>query len=336
MRLPRYLSPSSLATWESDREAFYLKYLAEDRPPSIPQANYMAIGSAFDAYVKAALHAACFGVGSDPRFEFDNIFADQVEEHNRDWALETGKFAFECYKYSGVYDELLAMLLESTTDPLFEFKVEGTVGGVPVLGKPDCCFTHRGGANVILDWKVNGYCSKHGASPYKGFSNVRAGWDTSKVKAPRGIGSSHKMYVPKVYKDLEIGTHYLEDSSKDWADQLSIYGWLLGYEVGSESTVVCIDQLVCKPAQPDRPLIRVATHRCRISEGWQKTLLDRLVTCWKQIQSGHIFEDRTFDESVALGKVLDMQASAHAEVNAGSVEEWVCNISRGASCFRQR
>ena len=29
---------------------------------------------------------------------------DQVEEHNRDWALDAGKYAFDCYVLTGAYD----------------------------------------------------------------------------------------------------------------------------------------------------------------------------------------------------------------------------------------
>lgn len=336
MRTPTYLSPSSLALWETDREAFYLKHLASVRPPSIPQADYMSIGSAFDAYVKAALHEACFGAGVDPRFEFNAIFVEQVEEQNRDWALEAGAYAFDCYCQTGAYDALLKDLLASTIDPMFEFKVEGVVNDVPVLGKPDCRFRHSCGVDVVLDWKVNGFCSKRGASPYKGFYMVKAGWDTTTIKPPRGTGSPHKMYKPMDHHGLEIGSHYLEETCQDWADQLSIYGWLLGAEVGSEETVVCIDQLVCKPHEPNRPLIRVANHRCRISEVWQQSLLKRLTDCWRQIKSGHVFQDRTYQESKELGAVLDMQAEAHASAIPGGIEEWVCDVARSSVSYRSR
>jgi len=134
MRTPRFLSPSSLSLFERDREEYYMKYLATVQAPKIPQAIYMSIGSAFDAYVKAELHSAIFGPGSDPKFEFDTIFVEQVEAHNRDWAREHGQYVFDCYKIAGAYDDLLDMLLESEYDPQFEFKVEGEVEGVPLLG----------------------------------------------------------------------------------------------------------------------------------------------------------------------------------------------------------
>jgi hypothetical protein len=336
MRLPKYLSPSALSAWESDRENFYLKYLVADRPPREPQMDYMSIGSAFDAYVKSALHHALFGKGSDPRFELDAIFTEQVEEQNRDWAWEAGKYAFDAYCLTGSYDELLGMLLNSREPPKFEFTVQGVVNGVPVLGKPDARFVHESGAHVILDWKVSGYCSKTGASPYKGFRVVRDGWGSETAKPSRGAGKTHKLYKPIDHEGMEISAHYMEETSKDWADQLSIYGWMLGEEVGAENVVVCIDQLACKN-NGKYPLIRVANHCCRISEEWQKSLVERLSNCWTAITPGYIFNDTmSQSESDERCEILDMQSEAHNDAELGGIEAWVCEIAREATGFRKR
>ena len=337
MRLPEYLSPSSLSLWESNRQAFYLRHLVENRPPRIPQMDYMSIGSAFDAYVKAALHEALFGKGVDPQFEFDAIFTEQVEEPNRDWALAAGEYAFECYKITGSYDELLGDLLDSQTDPKFEFKVEGRVMGVPLLGKPDLRYIHKLGARIIFDWKVNGFCSKYGASPYKGYHLIRDGWAVEDGKPSRGAGKPHKMYKPIPHKGIEIGSHFMEETCEDWADQLSIYGWMLGDTVGGEDVVVRVDQLACKPREGSYPWLRVANHCCHISEEWQQSLIKRLVNCWESITSGFIFNDTmSREESDNRCEILDMRASAHGDAEIGGIEAWVCEISREAQGFRKR
>ena len=337
MRIPKFLSPSSLSKWECNREEFYLQYLADFRPPRPPQMDYMSIGSAFDAYVKAALHEALFGAGADPQFEFDTIFVQQVEEHNRDWALIHGEHAFERYVLTGSYDELLAALLESRTDPQFEFTVTKEVNGVPLLGKPDCRYVHKNGAHVILDWKVNGYCSKHGASPYKGYRIIRDGWNLKEKKATRGAGGAHKLYEEIEHMDMAVGGHFLELASKDWADQLSIYAWMLGEEVGGEDAVVCIDQLACKPGPSTFPWVRVANHCCRLSETWQTSLVERLTDCWSTITSGHIFEGlMSREESDDRCEILDMRASAHETAEDGGIEAWVCEIARESIGFRKR
>jgi hypothetical protein len=313
-----------------------LKYLTDDKPPRPPQMDYMSIGSAFDAYVKAELALDLWGRDADPQFDFDTIFTDQVEEHNRDWARKAGYYAYKCYVISGSYRELLQALENAAEEPQFEFGVSGEVEGVPLFGKPDCRYITREGTHVILDWKVNGFCSKYGASPYKGYALIRDGWDHELMKPSRGVGKSHKLYKPREHGGLTIGSHYLEETSKDWADQLSIYGWMLGENVGDESVVVCIDQLACKP-NGEWPAIRVANHRCRVSEIWQQSLVIRLKNCWGTLQSGHIFDDTlSREESDARCEMLDLRATAHCNVEEGGVEEWVCKISQESTGFRAR
>ncbi len=307
MRIPRYLSPSQIALWYSDREEYYLRHLSEVKAPAIPQANYMSIGSAFDAYVKSAMFESLFGVGTDPRFEFDALFASQVEEHNRDWALENGLYMFEAYKKSGAYTELLELLHQSTYAPQFEFKIEGIVENIPLLGKPDLRFVHSSGAHVILDWKVNGYCSKSPTSPCKNYRLIRDGWDSTIAKASRGAGQPHKDYKPLEWKGVEIHRGWLEDSNEDWADQLAIYSWMLGEPVGDENVIVCIDQIVAKPTD-SRPLLRIANHRARISTLHQHNLLERIKKCWEGISTDHIFDELTKEESKERCDLLEQRA----------------------------
>ncbi len=327
MRKIEYLSPSSLGLWESDREAFYLKNLAPSRPPKVPQANYMGIGSAFDAYVKADLHAALFGVGHDPAYELTTLFEEQVEPQNRDECRIAGLYAHECYKSSGAYADLLRELENSKFAPQFEFRVDKTIEGVPLMGKPDCRYIHKSGAHVILDWKVNGFFSKHGSTPYKFYSMIRDGWTETMAKPSRACNRPHKGFREIEHKGIKIGAHYLEDTCKDWADQLSIYGWMLDEEVGGEDVVVCIDQLVSKVQEGGFPLIRIANHRCRISMRWQNQLIQRLTSCWKAIQAGHIFSDMSEEESKQCQEVLDMEAE-YMLLDAGQpgVESWLSAI----------
>lgn len=308
MRIPTYLSPSSLAMFEKSPEEWYLQRGSEARAPRFPQTKPMSIGSAFDAYVKSAMYETLFGAGADPRFEFDAIFTSQVEEHNRDWAKENGKYVFDCYQQCGAYNELLELLQQSKYSPQFEFTATGTIGGVPLLGKPDLRFVHSSGAHVILDWKVSGYCSKTPTSPCKNYRLVRDCWDASVAKATRGAGTPHKDYQPIVWKGVEIHAGWLEDANPDWSDQLAIYAWMLGEPVGNEDVVVCIDQLCGKPAAFEYPLLRVANNRSRISSDYQHKLLARLTKCWEAISSGNIFNDLTPEENAERLEVLDRQA----------------------------
>lgn len=311
MRSIKRLSTTSLHLWEKDPEQFYLKYLSDACPPWEPQSDAMAVGSAFDAYVKCALHHHLFGNDGDGVYDLRTLFESQVQdEEMRPWAWEAGKYAFDCYVTWGCYTELLEELEKSEVDPRFEFEVNGVIGGVPVVGKPDLWY--KRGVQVLYDWKVMGFCSKYAQSPKKFHKSCRDCWGEDRAKPTRGGGEAkpHKKYNEIDFHGHKIGDHYLHEVDKSWADQLTIYSWLQGVEVG-EPVVVGLDQLACKPSpDPEKnrwPLIRVAQHRCRIHEEWQKSLLARLQLCWDHLQKGHVFMDLSKEDSDARCEVLDME-----------------------------
>ena len=241
MRRPTYLSFSAMALYEKDTPEFYLKYLSENRPARLPQTGPMCVGSSFDAYVKAALHEALFGKGADPAYELDALFTEQVEPHNRDFAFPAGKFCFERYKDSWSYDALLRLLQKSIEDPRFECKLEGEIGGAPFVGKPDCRFVldlGEGRISIVFDWKVRQFCSKWAASPSKGFMLCR---DSFGGKKSRSHGKSHGMYMEHDFRGLKINRDYMENCQAEYADQCSLYGWLLGEPVGGDLAVLRCD-----------------------------------------------------------------------------------------------
>jgi len=329
MRTPTYLSYSAMAMFEKDPDEFYLKYLAEHRPARLPQTGPMCVGSAFDAYVKSALHGALFGPSNNPVYEFGALFEEQVEPANRDFALGAGKHCFKAYKLTGAYDELLALLQQAIAPPRFECKLTGTIAGAPFLGKPDCEFKIKLNEviDIVLDWKVKSFCSKWAASPTPGFMMCRDGWVG---KASRGAGKPHKLYMDYDHHGLTINRGHMEDHQEEYADQCSLYGWLLGIPVDSEP-VVQIDELVCKPqgdvVKKEYPLIRVANHRARVRKEYQQQLQNRVKTCWDAITSGHVFLEMTPEENEAHKAELDYMAIGL--VSDGSTEEdWYSEVTR--------
>lgn len=293
MREMKYLSPTSIDLFYKDRTEFYLRYMAEHRPPRIPQTMPMSIGAAFDAYVKSYMVAGL--IGDVERFRFDTIFETQVEPQNRDWGREHGKFVFDEYVKSGALADLMIELEGAVQQPRFEYTIEGRVahetqaGGVPLLGKPDVYYVNRHDAHVIHDWKVNGYCSKSATSPKKGYTKVRPG------------NKKHKDAQLLVMQGVEINAaHYLEQIEESWAKQLAIYGWVLGEPIGSKF-LTGIEQIVGNKEIG----LRVATFRTRISESFQLDWYARVHFVWSTIKSGHIFTDMSREESVARGALLD-------------------------------
>lgn len=307
MRVPSYLSPTSLDVWKKSKEDFYLQYLADNRPPRFPQTQPMSVGSAFDAYIKSHLFEAIFGKCT-PAYEFTTLFESQVEVQNRDWALVNGKYCFESYVHSGAMADLLQELQKAKSEPRFESTIQGMVDGVPLLGKPDLHYVHQCNRPVILDWKVNGYCGNSMKSPEKGYIKCRDGWVGGQSNTHN---QSHKACQPFNLNGFTINVaHSLDQISKTWGNQLSTYAWLLGSEVGAEF-IVCIDQLACGPNPlGGMPKIRVAEFRAIVWAEFQKKLLLEYKELWEIIQSGYIFRDMTKEEALRRQTTLDNQGAA--------------------------
>jgi hypothetical protein len=307
-----------------------------------------SVGSAFDACTKARLHADLFGQGSDPQYEFDALFTEQVEEHNRDEVLPMGWHVFDNYVETGAYHELLCMMQDAKEEPKFEFGQGRVVDNVPLFGKPDCRFVDRHGVHIILDWKVKGYCSKWGASPVKGHTICRDGldWEERNLTAAklrkREAGEEvsgkhslnhekpHKLYLPMEFNGLTINQGYLETCDSEWATQLSIYGWLMGEKVGDENVVVCIDEVVCKfMGEGEKPLIRIANHKARVSRQFQVDLHARLRKLWDAIASGWIFQDVSKEDNDQMLDMLARRANGMA-TDGSEKEDWFSQLGRPA------
>lgn len=307
MRKPQHLSPTSLALFFENPTEYYLQHLSDQRPPKIGQTQPMSIGSSFDAYVKSYLHGRLFGNGHDPKFQFDTLFEAQVEPHNRDWARQNGEYVFEQYKASGALSDLLLELGKAVGTPRFELEVKGVVNGVresseakildvPLLGKPDLFYINHAGASVIHDWKVNGYCSNYPPSPMKGYVRLR---ESGKNKG------QHKEAQIMSWKGMMINVAtLLEHNNKDWGQQLAIYAWLCGMDIGSDF-IASIDQVVCKKSEPGNPVLRFAEHRCKIGSQFQWDVFQKAQTAWEIINSDHFFRDLSFEESQAKCQTLD-------------------------------
>lgn len=333
MRFPKFISPSAIGVWNDNREEYYLRYLAENRPPKKAQTLPMSIGSAFDAYVKSYLVDRLFGKDNRPQFAFQSIFEAQVENQNRDWARKHGKHAFEAYKKSGALANLMLELSKSSVEPRFEFKVDGVIGkdasvsGVPLLGKPDLYFVTDVGAHIIVDWKVNGYCAKSAKSPTPGYVLCRDGWDPEDYKRSRSHNMRHKNCHPLHVGGLIINiAEFMEDVEESWARQLCIYAWLLGEEVGS-NFIICIEQLACGPGDGDYPKIRVAQHRMRASQDYQFGLIMNIHEMWAALHRGHIFTELTSEENTEKCKKLDRYYRAF--IGTSEKDEWFTKMERG-------
>ena len=359
MRKRDYVSPTALKIWQTDPEKYYNQYLVEAKIPREPQTPAMAVGSAFDAFVKSYLHDKIYGPNHKDAeiYDLDKIFESQVEKHNRIKAREEGSYVFSAYKDCGALADLMYELDHAASEPRFEVEIRGALNystGLPVkiavfgncvlLGKPDIYFINDKGAHCIFDWKVGGLYSKGNMSPMAGYKIVRDCHLPTKNN-----GMSHKDYIPMMFKGMEIdGSSFLESRNSDWAAQLCTYGWLLGESVGSES-VVGIDQIVGQPMSTPPgtrfPYLRVASHRTRVSREFQIQLAQQYQELWKRLHELHplasgemvpwFFRELTVDESWAKCGQLDKLALDlyGPDANLTEDEQWLVDSAKGPSRY---
>ncbi len=275
LRLPEYISPSALTMFRrKDKTEYFMRYLVLDRPDRMPQTKPMSVGSAFDAYVKHEISLK-LGIKSD----FTVLFESQVDVANRDYALEAGRVCMDAYVVSGAMADIITLLKQSDNIEL-ELVGEGEIavggGTCKLLGKPDLKFTIVG-VPVMLDWKVNGYCSAGNTSPKAGYIMCRDGWVG---KQSRSHCSSHKDAYVMLSDGLMCNVaDTFEELYPDWAMQVAPYGWMCGIPVGERHPAI-IHQLACGPAG-----VRVAQHCAYISSDYQVKLAAEYCQLWDIINN---------------------------------------------------
>lgn len=346
----KYISPTSLMSWEKDPLKFWMERLSPVPIPRFPQTQAMSIGSAFDARWKNHVASIllpplaiaeppkdwmkeCVGCKytklvdnvcdsctpqsgrpmsrwttsvnpTDYRFHLKTIFDAQVEAQHRPWAWTHSEYLFDNYQKSGALADIMLELQRGTKWD-FEFTVDGNLRhkdlAVPLQGKPDCYFKNSADAHVILDLKVNGYCSKSKVAPQKGYVQRR-------TKEGRRLGP-HADAIMLEYKGLMINAQQPMDyMNEQWATQLTIYAWLMGEEVGSD--FICgIEQLACGPPTATDPghVVEFVSLRSKVTKEFQFRLADRLHFMWDHMLRGHIFPKMTQVENDEYIKKLSDQ-----------------------------
>ena len=282
----KYLSPTSLATFENASDRFVMTYVAN--LPRTPQLRVMAVGSAFDAYVKGAIAEDLL----DQKGVAEQLMQEQVIET---WRIEVdghGRRLLKLYKSSGAYNKLLKEM-EGSEDVAFEFDAKTVLpNGVPIAGKPDLAFSKIVDGQmvrVIDDWKVSGFYSK--ASPTSGYSRL--------LDAKGNNRGPHRdcMVFRKHGFDVGIGGKI----KPEWEDQITMYSWCLESPAQQKSVwILGIDQLVLqnltgKYEGPQGQTFKVAGYR-RVRKD-NAELMERLKRAWDYITQEWYYPHMTLEES---------------------------------------
>lgn len=281
MRIPAYMSPSSCKLFWTDRKKYYLRYLADNKEPRDPQNIHMAVGSAFDAFVKSQITA---DLGVEVQFDLATLFEAQVEPQHRQDCWGYGKTLLEAYKACGAYSIAVHDMGLAQLAPRFEFDINATILGVPVFGKPDAFYLNHDGTPTILDWKVNSWL---------GGNNMKKPW----YVMDHQTGEHHpKVHISNRYNLPIVANKYMEDIDEDWAFQQFVYAIGLGSEIG-DPFITSIDQVTGGPS--------FYTYRNYLSKPYQIQCAKDLKRAWEIINSGHIFDTMTREENDSLIEDLE-------------------------------
>ncbi len=218
------------------------------------------------------------------------LFESQVEDEHREWAWENGRIIWEQYKASGA----AAALRELIVDPIWDASIKKTIELVTFMGKPDLIARTRNGTKIIIDFKVNGYCSERAPSPAPGYITVREAGETNQGK--------HKRCVLWKEGDIIINIGMtLAEVNIEWARQMGIYDWLVADWVSGEGdSIIGIEQILCGPKR-----IRVAEHKYKIGKVFQEKLYKDCEEAWEIINSDWFFRDLSEKDSKERCEMLD-------------------------------
>jgi hypothetical protein len=285
MKLPKYLSPSSLKTAMKQPYTFYLTRLVDDPIAREPQSLPGAMGSAFDVFVKLMLVVK--GRVDLKPYQLQTRLIDscydptmRAEYAEMDLPTMFYKMSVEEQHRKAVKDDASALMVNYCKSSLFldlafhdieihrYFSVLGDNNIiVPIFMKGDASvtvMTTKDNYEVVpLDWKVTGYGSKTGASPTAGYKRI---WSIE-----NGLEGPHPDYTP----DRSMA---LVDES--WADQLCVYGWGMGRPIGLPFRAI-IHQLVFRPSG-----WRIAEFDSWVTTETQLRLRDKFTVLWSDLQSG--------------------------------------------------
>lgn len=190
----KYLSPSSVSLWLTDRNRFIQQYIMGIREPQTPA---MLLGLAFDGLLKERLGGPPLDATIPSEIVDDAIYC--VGEYDRlmgDHAVVTPEWIFE------------ASITRECTFPS---------GSVWLSGKPDAYILDTA-CPIILDWKVNGfYSAQKMTSPKPGYMYI----------APEG--AVHKTFEPGYIRSGALHTmkYNIGGIHKDWALQMWMYGLMV-------------------------------------------------------------------------------------------------------------
>lgn len=283
---PEYVSPTAFKVFKRCEFLYYLQYLTGKRT-EFTQTPAMAIGSLFDALVKANLAKDLGWYNSNK----DLSLPELLKNVNKDMLhlLPEAEKIFIFYKECGAYQDLIKENIEALeTSEFVTIKKNQFNSGFPIFGKPDCKIK-----SGILDWKVNGFGSKSGQSPKQGY--IRA----------YSKGSGYKFHIAHDKYPMPM-----DEVDLDWATQLTVYSWMYQKTECLEFKEItgAIEQIAIRG-----DTIKIASFRAKIGVNFQMKLYEDMNSMWQSILNGEIIDPvATKDKCFQFNKKCDFADQCNA------------------------
>lgn len=263
MKLPvlrdlRHMSPSSLNEWDRCQYRFYLKRLSQYDWPEYESSMAADVGSAFDAQIKCYL-AEQLGLGDLPEYNLQALYDESVSKSNTPTAINLAKLIFKKYLSTGMAQRLIDEGLGSLDLNKKTVLRDDEHNEIPVYVKPDAALSD----GTIVDWKVQGSVSAHGASPVPGYCY--------------GIRNNRKM------KAHDRAGEPMENLNKSWANQLAIYAWAYSGVVPWRPVPVAIENITCR-----KGIYTFTSIRTVVTVEHQQKLWKKLLVAYHNASQGEI------------------------------------------------
>ena len=291
-RVSTYYSPTQLKMFERDRREYIRRYIYG--AGGIEQTPAMAIGGAFDCFVKGAI-AQEFGVA----FDLDANLRRAIQVDKLwDAVRADAETLFGEYVSSGQLDRLILDMWDNDVQvDTIEMEQKRTFdigGGVIVLGIPDLTYVGADGVRVVLDWKVNGRYSAKGGTVLTNFVNA---YPPTKMSSSNG---AHKKVMRGKISGMWCDVEGLRCKAHN--DQLSTYGLAFG----DSEIIGWIEQVCCTPDEGRRFVVVRGRLNCT-------AVKERYKHMHEVLSSGHMFDSLARSESDSL--MADIWVEVCAEAN---------------------
>lgn len=265
----QYISPSTFNMLRQCELAAYYHKMAPEELPRQPQTEQMAMGSAFDSHVKAAIIHHYGWKEQSLALLLNSV--DPTMLH----MIEYSKAVFDMYAASGALADLFKIGIRTVeSESKREMRNENGDLDFVLFGYPDAELNPPNSEyayGVPSDWKVGGWQAAKPRSPKPGYFSYLI----------QDKENPSKFYEKGPHKDCGMP---MEDIDGDWGIQLLMYSWFQSGYVKGLNPWVRLEQVLINPDWT----VNVARYQTTISAAFSDEIYNKCKEIWARFSVGEI------------------------------------------------